>query len=142
MTHWTPADVEARLSEAGMILRRLPEPRRNGYFSTWPEIVHGFADKVGQEPRPMRVPPSPRDIARMEETLTWTNCLEPIDGKIVWMKAHDERWKNICWTVGLQRSAAHQHWLYGLCVISLKLNRRRFNRNLSKRRVIELAGGA
>jgi len=27
-------------------------------------------------------------------------------------------------------------------VISLKLNRRRFNSNLSKRRVIELAGGA
>ena len=70
MTHWTPADVEARLSEAGMILRRLPEPRRNGYFSTWPEIVHGFADKVGQEPKPMRVSPSPRDIARMSKSCT------------------------------------------------------------------------
>ena len=68
--------------------------------------------------------------------------VEDYDGKIVWMRAHGERWKTICWTVGLQRSAAHQHWLYGLCVISLKLNRRRFNRNLSKRRVIELAGGA
>ena len=142
MTHWTPADVEARLSEAGMILRRLPEPRRNGYFSTWPEIVHGFADRVGQEPKPMRVSPSPRDIARMEETLTWTNCLEPIDGKIVWMKAHGERWKEICWAVGLHRSAAHQHWQFGLSVIALTLNKRRFNRNLSKQRVIELASGA
>ncbi|GGE39325.1 MULTISPECIES: DUF6362 family protein [Rhodobacterales] len=139
MTHWTPADVEARLSEAGMILRRLPEPRRNGYFSTWPEIVHGFADKVGQEPKPMRVSPSPRDIARMEETLTWTNCLEPIDGKIVWMKAHDERWKNICWHVGLCHAAAHQHWRYGLSLIALNLNRQPFNRKLPILEIIKLA---
>ncbi|MFN3847684.1 MAG: DUF6362 family protein [Paracoccaceae bacterium] len=142
MTHWTPDEVEARLAEAGMILRRLPEPRRNGYFSTWPEIIHGFADKVGQEPKPMRVSPSPRDIARMEETLTWTACLEPIDGKIVWMKAHGERWKEICWAVGLHRSAANQHWQFGISVIALTLNKRRFNRNLSKQRVIELASGA
>jgi hypothetical protein len=142
MDKWTPSLVEARLAEAAFVLKRLPEPRRQGYFSTWPEIVHSFADKVVQEPKPMRVLPSPQAISRMEETLTWTACLDPDDGKIVWMKAYGERWKTICWTVGLQRSAAHQHWLYGLCVISLTLNRRRFNRNLSKRRVIELAGGA
>ena len=139
MTHWTPADVEERLAEAAIVLRRLPEPRRHGYFSTWPEIVHSFADKVGQEPKPMRVSPSPQDISRMEETLTWTDCLEPIDGKIVWMKAHGERWKNICWPVGLCRAAAHQHWHYGLSLIALTLNRRPFNRRLSMRKVIELA---
>jgi hypothetical protein len=142
MDKWTPSLVEARLAEAAFVLKRLPEPRRRGYFSTWPEIVHSFGDKVGQEPKPMRVLPSPQAISRMEETLTWTACLDPVDGKIVWMRAYGERWKTICWTVGLQRSAAHQHWLYGLCVIALRLNRRRFNRNLSKRHVIELAGGA
>ena len=61
---WRTAAGRFSAEEAGMILRRLPEPRRNGYFSTWPEIVHGFADKVGQEPKPMRVSPSPRDIGR------------------------------------------------------------------------------
>lgn len=86
-----------------------------------------FGDKVGQEPKPMRVLPSPQDISRMEETLTWTACLEPLDGKIVWMKAHGERWKEICWAVGLRRSAARQHWQYGLSVIALTLNRRSFN---------------
>ena len=90
----------------------------------------------------MRVLPSPQAIGRMEETLTWTTCLEPIDGKIVWMKAHGERWKEICWAVGLHRSAAHQHWQFGISVIALTLNKRRFNRNLSKQRVIELASGA
>lgn len=139
---WTPAMVEARLSEAAYVLKRLPEPKLSGYFSTWPEFVYSFADKVGQEPKPMRVLPSPQAISRMEETLTWTAGLDPIDGKIVWMKAYGERWKSICWAVGLQRSAAHQHWLYGLSVISLRLNKRRFNSKLSKQRVIKLAGGA
>lgn len=142
MADWTPSLVEARLTEAAFVLDRLPEPRRQDYFSTWPAFVHSFADKVGQEPRPMRVLPSPQAISRMEETLTWTACLDPVDGKIVWMRAYGERWKTICWTVGLQRSTAHQRWVYGLCVIALTLNRRRFNRNLSRQRVIALAGGA
>ena len=90
----------------------------------------------------MRVLPSPQAISRMEETLTWTACLEPMDGRIVWMKAHGERWKEICWSSGLHRSAAHQHWQFGLAVIALTLNKRRFNRNVSKQRVIELASGA
>ena len=101
MIQWTPSLVEERLAEAAFVLKRLPEPRRQGYFSTWPEVVHSFGDNVGQEPRPMRILPSPQAISRMEETLTWTACLEPMDGKIIWMKAHGDRWKTICWTVGL-----------------------------------------
>lgn len=142
MSTWTPSLVEERFAEAAAVLDRLPAPRRQGYFNVWPEVFHDFADKVGQEPRPMRVLPSPQAISRMEETLGWTVDLEPDDRKIIWLGAHGERWKTICGRVGLARSAAHQHWLYGLCVISLKLNRRRFNRKLSKRKVIELAGGA
>lgn len=138
---WVPRLVEARLAEAASVLKCLPDPHRQGYFSSWPEVVHSFSDMVGREPdtRPIRLVPSPQAISRMEETLTWTACLEPIDGKIVWLKAYGERWKTICWTVGLERSAAHQHWLYGLCLISLTLNRTRFNRKLSRRRIIKMA---
>lgn len=136
---WTPSMVEERLAEAAAVLKRLPARRRQGYFNTWPDYFYEFGDLVGQEPVPMRLAPSPAAISRMEETLIWTVGLEPIDGKIVWMKAHGWRWKIICRNVGLQRSAANEHWLYGLCLIALKLNRRRFNRNLSKRKVIELA---
>ena len=142
MADWTPSIVEARLAEAAWVLKRMPEPRLSGYFSTWPAFVYSFADKVEQEPKPMRVLPSPKAISRMEETLTWTVGLDPIDGKIIWLRAYGTRWKEVCWTVGLQRSAANQHWLFGLSVISLRLNNRRFNRNLSKQRVIELASGA
>jgi hypothetical protein len=139
---WTPRLVEQRLAEAASVLRQLPEPRRQGYFNTWPEIIHSLAGKVGQEPGPMRVLPSPAAISRMEETLGWTVGLDPIDGKIIWMRAYGARWKTICRTVGLQRSAAHEHWLYALCVIACRLDGRRFDRNRSKRKVIELAGAA
>ena len=139
---WTPSLVEERLAEAASVLKRLPEPRRQGYFSTWPRILYEFSDLVGQEAKPMRVLPSPAAISRMEETLSWTVGLDPVDGKIIWLRAYGERWKTICWKVGLQRSAAHEHWLYALCVIAARLNGRRVNRNISKRKVIELAGAA
>lgn len=137
-THWTPSLVEERLTEAASVLKRLPEPKLQGYYNLWPRIIYEFSDLVGQEPRPMRVLPSPAAISRMEETLTWTVGLDPVDGKIVWMRAFGERWKTICWTVGLQRSAAHEHWLYGLCVIAWRLNRRHIPKRRSKRYVIDM----
>jgi hypothetical protein len=142
MSIWTPSLVEERLVEAAAVLKRLPQPRRQGYFNTWPDYFHEFSDLVGQEPQPMRIVPSPAAISRMEEALTWTVGLDPVDGKIVWLRAYGVRWKAICWTVGLQRSAAHEHWLYALCVIAFRLGGERLNRNLSKRKVIELASAA
>lgn len=90
----------------------------------------------------MRVIPAADAISRMEQTLGWMAGLEPIERKLLWLRAHGERWKTICWTVGLQRSAAHQRWLYALCVIAFRLNGRRLNRNYSQRKVIELARSA
>jgi len=142
MREWTPSLVEERLAEAAYVLKRLPEEKVQGYFSTWPTMLYEFSDLVGQQPKPMRVLPSPAAISRMEETLSWTVGLDPIDGKIIWMRAYGKRWKTICWTVGLQRSAAHQHWLYALCVIAFRLNGRRVNRSHSKQKVIALAGAA
>lgn len=139
MTQWTPSMVEEWLAEAAAVLNRLPAPRRQGYFNTWPDYFYKFADLVGQEPQPMRLTPSPAAIGRMEEALTWTFGLDPIDGRIVWMKAHGWRWKIICRNVGLQRSAANERWLYGLCVITMKLNRQPVPKNRSRRYVIERA---
>ena len=137
MTKWTPSLVEERLAEAAFVLECLPDDRRRGYARTWPVAV-----QFGQEPKPMRVLPSPAAISRMEETLGWTVGLDPIDGKIIWLRAFGERWKQICETVGLRRSAAHEHWLYGLSVIAFRLSGRRLKRSCSKRKVIELARAA
>ena len=44
------------------------------------------------------------------------------DAKIVWLRASGQRWKEICWKVGLARAAANEHWLYALCVMAHRLN--------------------
>ncbi len=136
-TRWTPSLVEEWLADAADVLKRLPEVRVQGYYSLWPQIAHEFADLVGKEPPLLkRPPPSPAAISRMEETLGWLAWLQPIDAKIVWLRASGKRWKTICGIVGLQRAAAHQHWLYALCIIARRLNGRRLSRFASKWRVI------
>jgi hypothetical protein len=123
--HWTPSLVEERFVEAAGVMKRLPDVRVPGYFNTWPKMLVEFADLVEQEPARLRLPPpAPNAISRMEETLSWLAWLDPVDAKIVWRRATGERWKTICWKVGLVRSAAHQHWRYALCVIVLRLNGR------------------
>lgn len=141
--NWTPLMVEERIVEAADVLRRLPEERVRGYFGVWPEVVHDFADKVGQEPQPMRrPPPSAGAISRMDETLPWLGWIDPLDAKIIWLRASGRPWKTVCWTVGMARTAAHRHWLYGLCVLAWKLNGRRIPRNRSRLDVIAMVQSA
>jgi uncharacterized protein DUF6362 len=134
---WTPSMIEERFVDAADVMKRLPDVRVPGYYNTWPKIIREFSDLVGQPPaRLRRPPPSPDAISRMEETLGWLAWLEPIDAKIVWLRASGERWKTVCWKVGLARSAAHQHWLYALCVVALRLNGGRVPRKRSRYFVI------
>lgn len=138
MTEWTPSLVEERPAEASYVLMHLPEEEKvQGHFSTWPTILYEFSDFVGQEPKPMRVLPSPAAMSRMEETFSRIAGLDPINGKIVWMRACGKHSKTICWTFGLQRSAAHENWRYALCVIAWCLNQRRVPKLRSRRYVIE-----
>jgi hypothetical protein len=134
---WTPSLVEERLVEAAAILRCLPEQRIRGHFNTWPKMVYQFSDLIGQEtPRFKRSWPAPDAISRMEATLTWTIGLDQVDAKIVWLRAAGVRWKVVCGTVGLARAACHEHWLYALCLIAVRLSGRHLPRNCSRRRVI------
>ena len=125
MAEWTPEIVEERLIEAAAVLKRLPAQRGQGYFSTWPQMFIEFSDLVGQTPEPMRLPPpSAAAIDRMEQSLQWFAWLEPLDSRIAWLRAGGMRWKDVCWKVGLARAAAHEHWLYALCLIAWRLNGR------------------
>jgi len=137
MNDWTPAMVEERLIEAAAVLRRLPRERGQGYFSTWPQTFVEFSDLVGQTPEPMRLPPpSAAAISRMDTALPWLLWLAPLDAKIVWRRASGERWKSICWSVGLARAAAHEHWLYALCVVAWRLNGRAAPKGVGRRELI------
>jgi len=142
MNSWTMEMVEERLVEAASVMRRLPPVRVPGHFSTWPKMLVEFADRVGQEPPRLRLPPpAPGAISRMDETLRWLTWLDPVDAKIVWLRATGERWKSICWQVGLGRTAANQHWLYALSILAWKLNGRQPRRR-SRQHIIELTRAA
>lgn len=140
---WSASLVEERMVEAADTLKRLPEERVRGYFSTWPTVIRDYWEAFGREDvRLRRGPPSAAAIDRMDEALAWLAWLDPAEARIVWLRASGERWKTVCWKVGLARTAAHQHWMYALCVISWRLNGRRLPHNVSRRRVIEEAQAA
>jgi hypothetical protein len=97
-------------------------------------MSYEFSDLVGRAATLSRPPPSSNAIRRMEETLTWTIGLDQVDSKIVWLRASGVRWKVVCGTVGLARAACHEHWLYALCLIAVRLSGRHLPRNCSRRR--------
>jgi hypothetical protein len=140
MDRWTIESVEERLEEAADVMKRLPEVRVPGYFSAWPKILHDFADRVEQEPRPLSRPrPSPEAISRMEQALGWLPWLEPIDAKIVWLRAERSPWKAICYQLGVSRATANRRWQYALSVMAWRLNDKRPLTKRSRRFVVERA---
>ena len=140
---WTASLVEERLAEAAGVLKRLPEEKVQGYFSAWPDVVHNIHESFGWHDPVLRRPwPSPGSIDRMDEAMQWLQWLEADGAKICWFRAAGERWKKICGRVGLQRTAVHQRYLFGHCVIAWKLNGHRVPRNCSRRKVIEMVQSA
>jgi hypothetical protein len=136
--NWTVALVETRLEDAAQVMRRLPPVRVPGYFNTWPSMMVEFADCVGRETRPMRLPPpSTAAITRMEEALGWLRWLESADAKLVWARSDRTPWKAICWRFGIGRATAHRRWQYGLSVIAWRLNGRRVPAKRSRSFVVE-----
>jgi len=72
----------------------------------------------------------------MEIALNWAAWLEPVDAKIVWLRAGGTRWKEICWEIGLARVAAHEHWPYALCISAWRPNGWERVENIGRRSLI------
>ncbi|MDO5604179.1 MAG: DUF6362 family protein [Paracoccus sp. (in: a-proteobacteria)] len=68
--------------------------------------MHEAKHAYGYHEARMRVVPSPAEIQRMEDCLTWLRWLEPDDARIVWMRAGGCRWKQVCYRVGVVRQTA------------------------------------
>ena len=138
MSEWTREIVEERLIEAADVMKRLPNVRVAGFFSTWPAKRQEFSDLVGQEPQPMRRPAPARDaIDRTEVALPWLQWLEAEDAKLVWMRAEGTPWKAVCWRFGIARLTAHRRYAYALSLIAWRLNGRRVPAKRSRRFVIQ-----
>ncbi len=139
MTEWTRDMVEERVLEAAGVLKKLPGPRAQGYFSTWPDMLLSAREIARQEPKPMKVLPSPQAISRMEETLTWNRFLEPDEAHLMWARAEGVPWKGICYRFGISRPTAHRRWDYALSVIAWRLNGRQVHHRRGRRFVIARA---
>jgi hypothetical protein len=121
-SHWTPELVEAYLAEAADTLRRLPEKRVRGYFSSWPDIVLDACEAYGWEDAKTRLgPPTARAIDQMDRTLLWLRWLDRSDQKIVWDRANGRGWKAIAYEHSINRTTAWRRWCYALCLIATRL---------------------
>lgn len=121
----TKEEIMDRLESAAMTLRRLPNPTGSGargYGSSWPDVVAEAHLAYGYEDAHMRVVPSAADIARMEEALAWLEFVkDPLDKRILWMRAENHRWRAICNRVGLVRQTCHRRGMAALLTIEKNL---------------------
>ena len=116
------SEVEERLRSAARTLRRLPNVKVQGYFSTWPTIIREPLEILQMEPEPLRITPSMADITEMEEVLfVWLKWLEPEERRLVWLRAERVRWKLICGRFGVGRTKAWEMYRRALASIATKL---------------------
>lgn len=114
--------VEDRIQAAARTLRRMPDVKVQGYFSTWPTIIREPLEILQMEPEPMRLYPSQKSITDMEEVLfEWLKWLEPDERRLVWLRAERVRWKLICARFGVGRTKAWEMYRRALARIAAKI---------------------
>jgi hypothetical protein len=124
---FTPRTVEDRMEEAARTLRRLPNPPGSGpkgYGQSWPEYVQDAKHAYGYNEKRMRVIPNPGEIQRMEECVAWLRFISPEDARIVWLRAENLRWRQVCIQAGCVRQTAWRRWVASLQTIANHLNKK------------------
>lgn len=125
MAALTSHQIMDRLELAAYVLQRLPNPTGSGargYGGSWPDVVHEAHLSYGWAEARMRVIPSAKDIQDMETALGWLELVrDPLDRRIVWMRAEGHRWRAVCRRVGLVRQTCHRRALAALLTIEKHL---------------------
>jgi len=107
----TVDDVAARFAEAVETGRRLPRVRVQGYFNVWPAFARDQWEAMDKDDHHLpRIPPDPRAIERMMETMRWVQWLEVEQRHLVWMRARQYEWKDICRRFGCCTKTAFRRW--------------------------------
>ena len=115
-------EIIAIFKEAVRTLKRLPPVKVQGYFSAWPDIAYTEKEVMRMDKKTKTWPPTPEAISRMESAVSWLNLLETVEErKIVWMRANNVPWNEICKTFGTCRSNANKKYKNSLCKIVQKL---------------------
>ena len=115
----TVDDIAYRLEECVNTMERLPGDRHMGYQSYWPDLVQ--AHKTESEVGITKLVATPDQITRMEETLTWFDCLNPGQRTLVWLRAYRVPWREISRRTGFPRTSAQRYWERALLEIAQNL---------------------
>ncbi len=119
MAEWTIEEVAYRFAEAVETGRRLPRVQVQGYFTIWP----AFAQQVSTDDDGYRrLPPSPDALERMLETQRWVQWLEEEQRHLIWMRAKQYEWSDICKRFGCERTTAWRRWQRALGIVAARLN--------------------
>ena len=122
MAEWAVDDVANRFSEAARTARRLPPVRVQGYFSVWPAFVRTEYERLaGEDPPPVRFPPSPVEIDQMLEVMRWVQWLDVEQRHLVWMRAQRYRWSEISTRFGCCVRTTQRRWDVAMYVIATQL---------------------
>ncbi|MBG1252183.1 DUF6362 family protein [Burkholderia pseudomallei] len=123
MAEWNIEEVAARFEDAAETGRRLPPVRVQGYFSVWPAFVRREWEALANEGRECRpLPPSPAAVERMLETMRWVQWLEVEQRHLVWMRAKQYEWPDICRRFGCCRTTAWRRWKLAMEIVATRLN--------------------
>ncbi len=121
---WSVDDIAERFREAAQTARRLPPVRVQGYFNTWPAILRQPWETYSGGDVLYRFPPDPATIDRMEETMRWVLWLTEEQRHLVWMRAEEREWREICRRFGCDRTTAWRRWQKALDIVACRLNER------------------
>lgn len=119
---WSVDDVAERFREAAQTARRLPPVRVQGYFNTWPAILRQPWETYSGDDVLYRAPIDPAAIDRMEETMRWVLWLTEEQRHLVWMRAEERGWREICRRFGCDRTTAWRRWQKALDIVACRLN--------------------
>ena len=123
MAEWTLNDVASRFIEAVHTSRRLPPVRVQGYFNVWPLFARQEWEVMSNTDVELRsMPPTPEDIERMLEAMRWVQWLEEEQRHLIWMRAKEYEWKDVCRRFGCDRTTAWRRWQRALAVVAAQLN--------------------
>ena len=123
MTEWTIDDVAARFADAAQTAHRLPKVRVQGYFNSWSMFACHIPDRYPDPDRLYRpMPPTPKAVELMLETMTWVQWLEVEQRHLVWMRADRYEWQQIGRRFACDRNTASRRWQKAIEVVAARLN--------------------
>lgn len=129
---WSVELVAARLVDAAHTARRLPPVRVQGYFSAWPEFKRQPWEVLASDDAPYpRLPPPPEAVERMIEASRWMQWLDVQQRHLVWMRARQEPWQEICKRFACSRCTAWRRWKLAVEIVTQQLNQKMIVRDIA-----------